>query len=150
MKLMLKLKTKKKKNRTMLKTCKYCGIVPENHVCPHKKPRTTYLRNGEAGDFRKTYKWTKKSEEIRERDKYLCQVCIRNLYNTTNIINYRKLEVHHIVPINEDYDKRLDDENLITLCSKHHKMADAGEIPREELLGMTSPQGKEADGSVPT
>ena len=21
----------------MLKTCKYCGIVPYNHICPHKE-----------------------------------------------------------------------------------------------------------------
>ena len=74
----------------MYKTCKYCGIVPEDHECPHRRPRKNYQRDGKAGDFRKTYKWTKKSEEIRERDKYLCQVCIRNKYNTINTINYNQ------------------------------------------------------------
>ena len=49
-----------------------------------------------------------------------------------------KLEVHHIVPIEEDYTKRLDSSNLITLCRYHHEMAEANEISKEELLGMVS------------
>ena len=40
------------------------------------------------------------------------------------------------MPIEEDYNKRLDDNNLITLCRYHHKMAETGEIPREELQEM--------------
>lgn len=37
---------------------------------------------------------------------------------------------------------RLDDENLITACPWHHKMADDGEIPRDYLheLAATSPR----------
>ena len=41
--------------------------------------------------------------------------------------------MHHIIPIEENYDKRLDENNLITLCRYHHEMAESGEIPREEL-----------------
>jgi hypothetical protein len=37
------------------------------------------------------------------------------------------------VPVEEDYSKRLDNDNLITLCNFHHKMAEAGQIPRDEL-----------------
>lgn len=119
----------------MLKTCSRCGIVPQNHICPYKKNKYKN-KNDEADKFRKSKQWTNKSIEIRQRDKYLCQVCIRNLYNTVSKYNFNKLEVHHITPINEDYTKRLDNENLITLCNYHHKLADSDGIPRELLQNI--------------
>ncbi|WP_066316934.1 HNH endonuclease [Bacillus sp. FJAT-29814] len=123
----------------MLKSCKYCGgIHDRSYVCPRKPVRTkqpTYIDK-----FRRTRAWTNKSKQIRERDKHLCQVCIRKLHNTQQQYNFTNIEVHHIVPIVEDWNKRLDDENLISLCSNHHKMADAGEIGRVELLEITKAQ----------
>ena len=119
----------------MLKTCSKCGIVPEEHICPYKRQRKTE-RDSKADKFRKTKIWTRKSLEIRQRDRNLCIVCINNLYNTIFQYNYDKLEVHHITPINEDYNKRLDNDNLITLCNYHHKLAEDGYIPREELYRL--------------
>lgn len=119
----------------MLKTCSKCGVVPQDHICPYKTYRKI-KRDSKADKFRRTKAWNKKSIEIRQRDKYLCKVCINNLYNTINIYNYDKLEVHHIVPLNEDYDKRLDNNNLITLCKYHHNLAEHNEIPREELYDL--------------
>ena len=116
-------------------TCAHCGIVPRGHHCPYK----TYKKKAydtEADKFRKTKRWTNKSIEIRQRDRYLCRVCEANLYNTVQRFNYSELDVHHIIPINEDYNKRLDNDNLITLCRYHHKMADDGKIPKEELYGL--------------
>ena len=130
----------------MLKTCSRSGIVPVDHVCPYSIQRKYKLekrnreeKNSPQDKFRKSYRWTKKAKEIKERDHFLCQVCIRNKYNTINVYNYNKLEVHHIVFLSEDFNKRLDDGNLITLCDYHHKMADDGEIPKEELLSYISP-----------
>lgn len=120
------------KGVTMLKTCKHCGIVDENHVCPHRKSRQK-SGDRESDKFRKTKRWTDKSIEIRQRDKYLCQICLRNRYNTLTFLNYKTVEVHHITPIAEDYNRRLDNDNLISLCAYHHRMADYGQIPREEL-----------------
>lgn len=122
----------------MYKSCSHCGIVPDTHICPYRRAYRTKVEDTKAKRFRSSSRWTNKSIEIKQRDKYLCQVCIRNLYSTLNVLNYDKLEVHHIVPINEDYEKRLDNDNLITLCTFHHKMADANEIPREELAEMVS------------
>lgn len=122
----------------MLKTCSRCGVVPIDHICPYKK--TYHKSDGSTKDrFRRTYRWTNKSKEIRQRDYNLCQICIREKYNTINKYNYNKLEVHHIIPLHEDYSKRLDNNNLITLCAYHHKMADNGDIPREELQSYVSP-----------
>lgn len=116
-------------------TCSRCGIVKRGHICPYK----TYKKknkDSKADKFRCTKVWTNKSLEIRQRDKYLCKVCINNLYHTINTYNYNKLEVHHITPIEEDYNKRLDNDNLITLCNYHHKLAEVGEIPKEELYKL--------------
>ena len=67
----------------------------------------------------------------------MCQICIRNLYDTyTKIYDNKLIEVHHIEPIVEAYELRLDEGNLISLCVYHHKMADRGEIPREVLKNM--------------
>ena len=121
----------------MLKTCKHCGVVDESHICPYRKSRQK-SGDRQSDRFRKTKAWTAKSIEIRQRDRYLCQVCLRNLYNTLSHLNYKTVEVHHITPINEDYNKRLDNDNLISLCSYHHKMADKGQIPREELYRIVA------------
>ena len=119
----------------MYKTCSRCGIVPENHICPYRTYRKKE-RDTQANRFRSSKAWTNKSIEVRQRDRYLCRVCEANLYNTIRQFNYDKLEVHHITPINEDYNKRLDNDNLITLCNYHHKMADNGDIPREVLYKL--------------
>lgn len=119
----------------MLKTCKYCGVVNENHICPHRKSRVK-KQDKETVRFRNTKTWANKSIEIRQRDRYLCKVCLENLYNTLNWLNHKGIEVHHITPINEDYNRRLDNDNLISLCSMHHHMADKGEIPREVLYDL--------------
>ncbi len=62
-------------------TCKYCGITTRGHICPHRKSRQK-SGDRQSDRFRKTKVWTAKSIEIRQRDKYLCQVCLRNKYNT--------------------------------------------------------------------
>lgn len=119
-------------------TCSKCGIVPRGHRCPYK----TYKKKAydtEADRFRKSKRWTNKSIEIRQRDKYLCKVCMANLYNTIQQLNFNELDVHHIVPVSEDYNKRLDNDNLITLCRYHHKMADDKKIPRAVLYSLIRP-----------
>lgn len=54
--------------------------------------------------------------------------------------NYSGLSVHHAVPINDDWDKRLDDDNLITVCGMHHKMCESGEIPYEDVRRIIDEQ----------
>ena len=118
----------------MYKTCKYCGkVVDENHQCPNKREYRKKEESTRARRFRNSKAWMRKSIEIRERDRYLCCVCMSGKYDTIQTLNYKNLEVHHIIPIEADYDKRLDNDNLITLCQWHHKMAEAGKIPVEEL-----------------
>ena len=123
-----------------LVTCRYCGVVQRGHICPHKKSRQ---KGGDrqSDRFRKTKAWTQKSIEIRQRDRYLCQCCLHNLYDTIEWLNYKAVEVHHITPLQEDCNRRLDNDNLISLCSYHHKMADKGQIPREVLYDIVKEKG---------
>ena len=122
----------------MLKTCKYCGIVPYDHICPYKSK--TKKEATEIDKFRWTKAWQKKREEIKKRDLYLCQICIRELYNTTTKYNTENLSVHHNIPLVEDYNKRLDNNNLITLCSVHHEMCENNKIDREEVQRIIEEQ----------
>lgn len=129
----------KERGDLMLKSCAYCGRIHDTKTgCPKKPIRKKY----ETGQnrFRSKNVWTKKSKKIRERDGFLCQICIRKLYRTTKQYNYEHLEVHHIVPIQTDYDLRLEDSNLITLCERHHSMAESGEIPAELLHRIAEEQ----------
>lgn len=118
----------------MYKTCPRCGRLHDiNYICYKREKKEETVPN----KFRKTNAWRHKSESIRERDKHLCRCCLANIYNTVHVYNYNKLEVHHIVPLEEDYSKRLDDDNLITLCCYHHKLADKNVIPRNILVKLT-------------
>jgi len=67
-------------------------------------------------------------------------VCLRNLYDTHNQYTYDNLEVHHVVPLEENFDKKLDNDNLVTICEYHHEKAESGEIPRDVILGIIREQ----------
>ncbi len=114
----------------MLKSCKYCGrIHPKGYDCQAKPKR--YKSRTQQTDIRCTNKWTRKSIEIRERDHYLCRVCLAQ-----GTVNYDGIEVHHIIPLVEDGSCAFDDDWLISLCASHHKAADRGEISRQALYRL--------------
>lgn len=116
----------------MLKSCSKCGRVHEhNYNCK----AITKVNNSDSlsNKFRNTQACKKKRKIVFDRDKGLCQLCIRKLYDTYGRIYNNSIEVHHIEPIVEAYELRLDEGNLISLCTYHHKMADRGQIPREVL-----------------
>lgn len=123
----------------MLKSCSYCGKIHDSkYICKEKPIKKKTIT--EADKFRWTSLWQKKREEIKKRDLYLCQICIRELYNTVTKYNTEELSVHHNIPINEEYNRRLDNNNLLTLCDYHHKMCEKGEISREEVQRIIDEQ----------
>ena len=69
-----------------------------------------------------------------KRDLYLCVACRHKLPGYVRQLNNEELSVHHIKPLKTNYDLRLDDDNLITLCRVHHEMAEKNEINSEDLL----------------
>lgn len=127
----------------MKKACPYCGRIHEKQHDCGRKPKSMKQYN-DKDQFRSTAAWQRKREEIKQRDHYLCQICLQNQYDTIKRLNHENLQVHHIIPLEEDESKKLTDENLITLCERHHEMAEQGKIPREELsliLGRNIPPG---------
>ena len=137
----------------MLRSCQYCGRIHDRqYACPEKrkkiKARQSYRtkNNKQIYSFHRSQDWKNKSMEIRQRDNYCCQVCIRGLYNPVRRYETDDISVHHIIPIAEDWDRRLDNDILISLCRRHHEMAEAGEISTEELLQMAKEQENTAPG----
>lgn len=136
----------------MLKACSYCGRIHDSkYMCQQKEQNIKSRQsqrsktNKKVYDFHRSHKWKGKSVAIRERDNYCCQICVRGLYNPDRKYETDNISVHHIVPIVEDWDKRLDDENLITLCEKHHEQAEKGEIKKEELKKIAQEQEREME-----
>lgn len=128
----------------MLVSCSYCGRIHEkNFDCGRKPQRIRY--NTDAAKFRNTTSWQKKSREIRERDNYLCQCCIREMPGTFRKYEYDSVSVHYNVPVIEDESKRLDNANLITLCPVHHEMAERGEISRDAIQAIINEQEHAVD-----
>ena len=134
----------------MLKSCQYCGRVHDaKYICIQKerriRERQSYKKASgkKIQDFRRSEKWKRKSIETRTRDKYCCQICKRNLYGAEKQYETEGISVHHIVPLAENWSMRLDDNNLISLCGRHHEMAEKGEIPREELREIARQQEEE-------
>lgn len=110
----------------MKKSCSYCGrIHSKGYECPHKPKK--FKRKTQKDKFRSTRVWQKKRKNIAERDLNLCRICLENGKFCTEI------QVHHITPLAVDYSKRLDDDNLISLCSFHHEQAENGLISASRL-----------------
>lgn len=58
--------------------------------------------------------WKLVRKQALARDHYLCQECLRQgIVRTANT-------VHHIIPIKDDFKKRLKLDNLETICLEHH------------------------------
>lgn len=131
----------------MLRSCQYCGRIHErSYVCPQKQQRIAERQssrsknNKRVYDFHRSRAWRDKSEDIKQRDGYCCQICIRGLYDPDRKYETDDLSVHHIIPVSEDWDRRFDDEILLTACRRHHELAEAGKIPRGELLRIAEEQ----------
>ncbi len=82
-----------------------------------------------------------KSESKSKKGTNICVRFAGQIYFIPHMyITITKTEVHHIVSLEQDFDKRLDDDtHLITLCAYHHHLAEIGAIPIE-ILQMLTPE----------
>lgn len=121
--------TKQQEVLVMLKVCARCGKLHDiNSKCyaGGRPKKQDYISK-----FRRTNQWRVKAEQIKKRDNYLCQEC-----KSKGIYTYNSLEVHHITKLKDDFEKRLDDDNLITLCSMCHKDADNEKLSEKHLKSL--------------
>lgn len=115
-----------------LVSCPKCGRIHPVNMCPRSRsarPAGSWIktRTTQANKFRSSYKWTRKAQQIKERDHYLCIACLHDIDGGGQpAYTMAGLEVHHIVSLESDFNLRLDDSNLITLCRYHHERAEQG------------------------
>lgn len=113
----------------MLRSCCKCGRIHDiNFKCNGggRLPQT----NEQA--LRRRSSWTYKSREIRERSLYLCAVC-----KDQGILKADdNVEVHHIRKLKDYPEGLLEDDNLVCLCTYHHKQADNGELSEDYLKSL--------------
>lgn len=77
--------------------------------------QTTYERDIKYNKFYKSKEWSRVRQVVIARDHALCKDCLDK--NTITPYN----TVHHIVPIKEEWSKRLDINNLVCLCESCHQ-----------------------------
>lgn len=111
----------------MLRACQYCGRIHDSSFdCGRKPVRAKKRSNTDV--FRSSRPWQRKRDDIRGRDRNFCRWCLAQ-----GTLNCADLSVHHIEPLEQAWEMRLEDDNLITLCGRCHELAEAGKIPREDL-----------------
>lgn len=111
----------------MLRSCPACGRIHDARIKCKSKSTT---ERTDAQRFRSSGAWQRKRDEIVTRDLGLCQASLREMpprYVTDD------LQVHHIAKVENDFDARLDNSNLITLCSYYHELAESGAISADVL-----------------
>ena len=108
-----------------LKSCSKCGRI---HPRGFKCSKGRVYQSTEERKARSSSAWTRKAKQIKEDSMGLCEVC-----KAEGVFNYEGLEVHHIEKIKDNPSGLLEDDNLITLCVYHHKMADNGELDPDYL-----------------
>lgn len=94
---------------TRLTRERYCSIH-QGEYNRYNKERT----DREYTDFYKSKEWLVVRAIALARDRYQCVMC-RN----KGIITKATM-VHHIVPVKKDWNKRLDINNLMSLCDACH------------------------------
>lgn len=123
----------------VFKSCSVCGKIHDTRtICRAGR----IYSGGDERKLRSTYKWTMKSQQIREDANHLCEVC-----RDRGEISFDDLSVHHIVKVRDDKGLLLDDSNLICLCSCHHKQADNNELDKDYLLRLAQERINHKKGS---
>lgn len=108
--------------------CSQCGKkILQGQQCECRKDRYKEYNkrvrfnkdNKKYFDFYNTIHWKRMSKYIKNKYNEVCLKCL---------LKYKILTpsdvAHHIVPIREDYSKRLEEKNLIPLCHGCHNRID--------------------------
>ena len=120
-------------NKELTNICKNCNKLYRkrdlnkadfcSHPCYWESKRENLSANHK--NFLLSSNWIKKAKEIRNRDEYECRIC--GITNEKQIKKYGKsLHVHHIIPRKIRPDLKLNNYNLITLCSECHPKQERG------------------------
>lgn len=100
-----------------LTTGYYCPIHQQQAEERRKRQQQHYdrfVRDKQAAAFYRSPEWLALREAVLARDHGLCQRCLQEGRITPADT------VHHIVELREDWSRRLDPANLVSLCTACH------------------------------
>lgn len=91
-----------------------------------KRYNTNTRYNDKYMEFYHSKEWRNKRKQVLLRDKYLCQSCLRKGY-VNPVKKGQRFYVHHIIELKDDWEKRLDMNNLETVCAECHLESHRGQ-----------------------
>ena len=93
---------------------KYCSICASKEESRHKEYKK-YRTDDKEQRFYKSKEWNVIRAIIKDKDNGLCLRCL------TNKVIRPMNTVHHIEELKASWSKRLDEDNLISLCEQCHQ-----------------------------
>ncbi|SDY69138.1 HNH endonuclease [Thermoactinomyces sp. DSM 45892] len=104
-----------------LKPCNKTGCVEltrdtycESHRSEKYKYYDQWIRDPQTKQFYQSVAWKRLRDQALRRDDYLCQVCLSgDRYTTAET-------VHHVIEVKRDWSKRLELNNLQSVCNACH------------------------------
>lgn len=108
------------KKRCAKAGCRAIIPVTETYCDKHKRQvskeydKRRWLLDERIMAFYHSKEWKETRKLVLIRDHGLCQICLRNGHIKKGNI------VHHIVEVRQNFDKRLDMNNLETICQSCH------------------------------
>lgn len=100
--------------------CEECSKKYEEHTKQRYKQYKSNRTDLKEQRFYVTKSWSITRDTIKVRDKGLCKLCL-----SKGDITYMNT-VHHIEELKDCWDKRLDADNLISLCEGCHQLVHEG------------------------
>lgn len=100
----------------------YCNdhsYLAEKLKAERNKYYDTRIRDQQATEFYHSKEWEAVRRLVLARDHYLCQKCLKEKRLTPASM------VHHIVELRDDWSKRLQADNLVSLCQSCHNKVHA-------------------------
>ncbi len=113
------------------KYCDKCKSKLSKKISERNKYYDEHNRDIRSKTFYNSIVWKKLVSVAKQRDNGVCVLCLSNGVISKGTI------VHHIVPIRDDWNKRLAITNCITLCYKCHGLVhyayDKSKKSKEEM-----------------
>lgn len=113
------------------KYCNKCKSKQSEKNSARNKQYDRYYRDTRAKAFYNSSAWKRLVSIIRIRNNGLCALCYHEGIKSKGTM------IHHIVPIKDDWSKRLDTANCIILCPEcHGKVHSAYDRSKENRENM--------------
>ena len=121
----------------MYKACPNCGKIHPFNKSRCFLGRNKYQGYSSVSKLRKSSKYQKVMNIIKEDSNGLCSVC----FDQGKFI-YEDLEVHHIEKLRLRPDLARDVDNLICLCRFHHQLAEVNMLSKDYLRSLVKKRQK--------